>query len=68
MHKMVNGKRIELSIQEEKAMLDSWERSTKKLEEKTRKRALKEEKKQNLKQKIASQLEIPLEDMELLFK
>lgn len=68
MHKLVNGKRIELSQEEEKQVLEEWEqnklRKKTKLEEHQRKKDAHEA----VIQKMAQKLEVSVDEMKQTLK
>lgn len=68
MHKIVNGKKVDLTKDQADKIIEDWKKSALKVEDGKNKHRLELDKKNLLKTKISQQLSLSSEEVELLFK
>ena len=66
LHKMVNGKKVELTDEEEAKVREEWTRNRAENEIKRQKMKSAKEKQLMLKQKLADLMQCPVEDIDLM--
>jgi len=66
LHKMVNGKKVMLSDEEEANVRKEWEENRKELEQKRQKHKSAVEKQGQLKQKLAKLMDVSVDDINLM--
>ena len=68
MHKLVNGVKVELSVDEERQIKDEWAKNEQEIKLKEQEKILLEQKKEIAKSKVLQSCGLTEEEMKLLFK